>query len=217
MTLHEIRNVLASISEGTGNTIEMSPEQYNLYLGMSLYDVLKMKFGFSKDSVGAETDIAIIDALKKYKTSAQITLTAGVGSLPADYMRLLPKSCVNISGTTYTPVEYVTEEVYTYRKGHSIIPPAASYPVCRIIGSSIYLDPVLTTINIVYYKRPATPVYAFTETNGIVTYDSGNSTELEIDDEYHIDIIRTILEYMHIPMTNENIQTYLKQKKIEEN
>jgi len=67
-----------------------------------------------------------------------------------------------------------------------------------------------------YYKTPDTPVYAQTITNGIPVYNSGGSTELELDEEYHIDVIRKLLEYMNIPMTNEQILNYLQQKKVEE-
>lgn len=210
MTLHEMRHELASKYVGDKR---LSIEQYNIYLREALFDVLKEQIGFPNNIAGAETDQYKRDALRKYKKTASIALTTGTGTLPSDYMRLLPDSC----STGNIIVTYVTEAQWKYRIGHSILAPDTDYPICKITGNSIYVSPTtITTIDIVYYKTPLTPVYAVTMTNGIQTYNTGSSVELEIDEEYHQDIVRKILEYLSVPETNENRLGYLQQKKIEE-
>lgn len=215
MTVHEIRKDLAFVVYLMNKDIKMSVEQFNISLEKSIYDVLKKKIGFPFDPTGAETDMSHNDALRRYRTAVQLSLTAGSASLPSDYMRLLPKSCVNISGSTYTRVDYVTEEIWTYKLSHPTLPPTSSFPICKIQGNTMYVRPTsLTTIDFVYIKSPTIPVYAVTLTNGF--YNSSGSTELDIDDEFHIDIIRQLLEYLSIPMTNEQVLGYLQQKKMEE-
>lgn len=216
MTLHEIRKDLAYIVYLMGRDIKMSLEQYNLNLEKAIYDVLKKKIGYPFDPMGAETDMAHNDALRRYREPVQLNLTSGSASLPSNYMRLLPKSCMNIDGSDYTRIDYVTEAIWTYKMTHPTLSPTSAYPICKIQGNTMYVQPTsLTTIDFVYIKRPTTPVYSVTLSNGF--YNNSGSTEIDLDEEFHIDFIRQLLEYLSIPMTNEQLLGYLQQKKAEEN
>lgn len=211
MNIGEITKAVAAYALDYGKAIVWTVEQLNKVYALVNYDILRRKYGFPKSLTGAETSQQITDSLRVLKSSSTIALTAGSGNLPADYLH-------KIKGTAGgRDVDFVTELEDGERENSPIRMASTRYPTAIINSSTISVKPTsISSIILVYYKQPTTPVYAVTETNGILVY-SGSSTDFDWNEEDDIDIVRYTLEHMGITARNEDILPYVQNKKMEEN
>lgn len=213
MNIGDKTKTIATIARDYGKEIVWTTEQLNKVYSLVNYDILKKKYGYPKDFHGAETNQQILDSLLPFKsTPTTISLTVGVGDLPDDYLHLL--KCTS-SGRK---VGILTEKEDEERETSPVKMASTRNPTGILYDDEIRIKPTsISSISIVYLKRPTTPVYVVTETNGILVYDAGSSTDFDWNDEHDQDIIRYTLEYMGITVRNEDILPYVQQKKMEEN
>ena len=213
MNIGDLTKTIATIARDYGKEIIWTTEQLNKVYSLVNYDILKKKYGYPKDFHGAETIQQILDSLRILKTTdSSISLTLGEGDLPADYLHKLKATAGGRN------IDFVTELEDGERESSPVRMASTRYPTATINNTKINVKPTsISTISLVYYKRPTTPVYAVTETNGILVYDAGSSTDFDWNDEHDQDIIRYTLEYMGITVRNEDILPYVQQKKMEEN
>jgi len=110
-------------------------------------------------------------------------------------------------------VKFVTAKECVRRRNNSITEPTASYPIVELKDGAFQVYPTtISQVTLVYLKKD-TPQIALKSENGIQVYDPDNSTELEWSTvDAYIDIIRLIVGYLSVPMTNEQVLSYVEQK-----
>lgn len=212
MNIGEITKTIATIALDLKMPVNWTVEQLNKIYELVNYDILKKKYGFPKDIHGAENNQQIIDSLLPFKSApTAVALTLGIGDMPDDYMHLLTCTASGRMVDIITQLEDVERETSPVRSA------STRYPTAIIEDDQIRVKPTsISSVTIVYIKRPTTPVYAVTQTDGIYVYDA-SSIQFDWKAEHDIDIIRYTLEYMGITMRNDQILPYVQNKKIEEN
>ena len=151
-------------------------------------------------------DGVVHDAIAEFKRTSWFTTdTVGFFPLPSDYCRLLGFYTV-AGSTTYKPT-YVNEDELADALNSQLRPVATTTPKWRDDNGGIQLYPqVIQYGTLMYLRRPAIPVYAYTESGRTITYDSANSVQLEWNELYWNNIIARALVYVGINM-NENTVT----------
>lgn len=217
MTLGEIVSIVAFISERESKAKRLTVSQLNSILKVVDYDLIKEIYGQPGDPGGYETQGQISEALLPFKTGpTSIALTSGIGDLPADFYHF--SDCNYVSGGDTIRVHLVTSKESSIRKENAITRPTVKHPIAELYKGHIHITPTtLSSVNLVYLKRPTPAVYVVKVENGIQVYDSGASTQPEWSEDRHIDIIRLILKYIGISMGNQQIIQYVEQKTAQEN
>lgn len=134
---------------------------------------------YNKYIANFETNIENIDSLGWYKVyNYGIALTAGVGTIPADYERIIGKPRALV-GTDYVNADLVTEFEHGSRQEDYLTQATLVHPTCRIGGVSatdelqIRVTPTtVTQINIDYLKALVTPYldWYVNDTTEVVTF-----------------------------------------------
>lgn len=177
-------------------------------------------------------DQVIHDSLQPFKKQATFTtgsFTAGVYTLPADYLHLLAME-INISnddapgGVTYENVDIIPEDRWAERKKSQLIPVSATRPIARFTmttapAKAIAMFPAQGYAGTIYYmKRPVAPVFSYTlggASNRVVTYNSGSSTQMEWNDtEIMNNILPRALEAAGVNLQAGDVVGYFQQKAV---
>lgn len=212
MNVDKILYTIQGITANFGKNVNWTVEQVNYYFSLANVDLFNYFYGNLYDKEGAETQQLSQDALKPFKTSGDVSLTAGVGSLPADYVHAISPACHTSDSTIYR-VDIVTDKEWVARQSNSVTAPSTTYPIARIYGSSVAVKPTtISTLTLHYYKRPTEPVYAATLSNGVMTYASGSSTQFDWDELFHPRLIKIILGYIGITVPESFIVDYVEQQ-----
>ena len=209
MTVNEIKNITTSIvsSERTGYTL--SSEDFNLYLQKANFEL------FNQSLKNWESKQVLTDILYPFKVKADLTFVAGVATRPADYAR--HSAAWYDDGATIVPVEVVTDAELPDRINNAITAPTVAYPIIYFLNEKINILPVSITtgVDLLYVKKPTTPVYAEKVENEINVYDSASSTQLDFDEIYHPDVIRTIIGFTGIDVKDSLIIQAIEREKQE--
>lgn len=215
MTLHEILHSIQLITSALKEVKTMTIEEYNLFLERANMDLFDQIYGFIKLPGGNEASQRVKDSLAPFRTDATINLTVGSGSLPANYFHAT--GCLYNDGTKNREVDIVTDQEWVYRQSDSLSNPTVKYPIARTKTGNILVNPTsIASVTLYYYKYPTTPVYAQQESNGIMVYDAGSSTELEWEEDRHDDIIRLICGYLGLSVGRPDIVQYTEMKQQQE-
>jgi len=209
MTVDEIKRIVVSVvsAEKTGYTLR--PEQFNLYLQKVNFDL------FNQALRGWESTQVVTDILYPFKVKTDLTFATGVATRPADYAR--HSAVWYDDSSTIVPVEVVTDAELPDRINNAITAPTAAYPIIYFIDKKINILPVSITtgVDLLYIKKPATPVYIEKVDNGINVYDGTNSIQLDFDEIYHPDIIRLIIGETGVSIKDSLIVQAINQEKQE--
>ena len=228
MTLGAIYDLIELIcnKDFDGNII--TPVRFNQLIKVANIDHFRDKYGLPEEYIPGRPlpaeykDITNknTDDLKALKVRiANRTVAAGVIVYPDDYVHL--ESIVyNYSKTingvvTVLPrhVEILREAEFASREGNYTKRPTTQNPCGIIRSDGVHVRPItITACDFNYYKYPATPVFAYTQGDGFITYDAVNSIELEWPDDEMIVITRRILEYIGVNLRSEDIVGYANKK-----
>lgn len=151
----------------------------------------------------------IHDALSVFKASYPFTTnSSGVLSLPANYLHL--RNGYTILGSTLYKITFPEDDEFTEAVNSQLRPISVFYPLGRHEGSSITLFPNTIHYGVInYFRRPATPVYAYTLNGRQVVYDSNASVQLEWQDTTYLNkIIVRVLGYLGINLEEQDITAF---------
>ncbi len=192
-----------------------------LYLGQ-VFDVIKLvlnkeRKGFVKDSqmitavrIGSwnyfqkelikyRAGGEIPSTLRPFKKTVTVSLTAGVGAIPSDFIKEVSFTAAGASAPDGG--EFLTETSYNERLASLLMPPSLNDPVAKVEGASITVAPTAaTSISMQYIRRPADFVYATTvdaDAKG-TTYSASTSTDMEFSQECYPDIIKEALIWLGV-------------------
>jgi len=217
MTLGEIVSMVAFISERESKVKKLTASQLNSILKLVDYDLIKEVYGQPGDPGGYEQQGQISESLLPFKVGpTSIVLTSGLGNLPTDFYHF--SDCYYSSGGDTIRVDLVTSKQSSVRKENSLTKPTYKHPIVELFKTQLSITPTsLTSVMLIYIKRPIPAVYKLKEEYGIQTYDAATSVQTEWGAEKHIDIIRLILKYIGISLGNQQIIQYVEQKTMAEN
>jgi hypothetical protein len=178
-----------------------SPADIDMYLNRAVSDwISAIVFNYKK------TKKFDYDHLLTKRTPFSVTSSTGIQNLPADYLEGLTIYITNgglVEGTLYNWDEFL--EVTNSK----ILAPTTSYPAATIFIDSSNVPkiqfspvPVSGTLDytLVYVKKPDTAVFAFTTSNGNITYTSQGSVDLDISDRFLGDIYARTLMYLGVTL-----------------
>lgn len=187
MTIDTIHNFIKQVALRKERLGFISDADIDLSLDRASLDAFADYFkgyGFSQN---------LHDALSTFKVNVSFTsASGGVIALPSDYLHLLGVY-TTVSGLRY-PVRFYNEDELVFAMNSQVRPPSITNPIAYSNAGAIQLYPeIIQSGSYSYLRRPATPKYAFTVSGRTVTYDSGNSTQLEWNEAYHGNIIMRAL------------------------
>jgi len=154
----------------------------------------------------------IHDALKPFKKYVQFTTdSAGFLTYESDVEHILG-TVFTVSGSTMNEVRIVAEDKYVKAVNSVLRPVSITKPIGKYTATGISIVPQTTQTGFYnYLKRPATPVYAYTQVGRDITYDAANSTQLEWQDTYINSIIARALWYTGVNMDEKSISDFAQQ------
>jgi len=163
----------------------------------------------------------IDDALSTFKakyTFTNVSSPSGVVTLPSDYMHLL--SCYTtvynnqIGRNVYTGVQVLSEEELIERLESQVIPVSVDDPIAIMNNQNkIQLFPEQGQTGGVYYlRRPAIPVFVYTQSGRTITYNQAGSTQLEWRDFDVNNVISIALSYYGLNLSSAEVMQFAQLK-----
>lgn len=141
------------------------------------------------------------DKLRPFKTSDDISLTSGAGTIPSTVAYIT--QVAEVSGSDEYEVDILRDSEYQKRKNSLITPPASQYGICRIDGDTINVLPTsISDVRLYNLKYPVVGVFGYTTSGDGRTpvFSAGSTTELDWDENAKIDLIARTLRYLRIPL-----------------
>jgi hypothetical protein len=158
----------------------------------------------------------IHDSLKPFKIIQYQFTSASDGSVsfPSNYVHFLD-GAFTVYGSTVNQINFINGDEKAKVLTNQLRAISLSNPVAEDNSTGFQLYPQSTQTGFYnYLRRPAVPVYAYTQVGRVITYDSNNSTQLEWQDNYIDNIIARAMAYLGINLSeNEVVQfSQLKQQ-----
>lgn len=151
----------------------------------------------------------IHDALRPFRVYYPFTSdAAGFVTYPSDYIHLLGTP-FSVSGSTVNQVFFYNEDEFVNALNSQLRPVSLSSPIAVDTSTGFSLYPQSTQRGFfTYLRRPATPVYGYTQVGRVITYDPNTSTQLEWNEIYINNIIAKSLRYIGINMSEDEISKF---------
>lgn len=152
-------------------------------------------------------DKRVRNDLLPFEVLAPITMTAGIGDIPADFEQEI-EAYVTVSSITY-PVLFKEAGMFRRRLIDPIDPPSTTNAFARIYnngGRKIQVAPHITPVQLSYWKKPTKPIFGTTLTSGQYVYDDGTSTDVLWSDTMHDIIVRNALALLGLNMRDGQVQ-----------
>lgn len=163
----------------------------------------------------------IDDALSPFKdlfTFTPATTTGGIVSLPVNYQHLISLYTTTFNSTlgrnVYSGVQVLSEEELIERLESQIIPVSSGDPIA-IMNKQDKIQlfpPTGATGGVYYFRRPVKPVFAYTQSGRVITYDNVNSVDLEWRDIDVNNIISIALSYFGLNMSAADVVQFAQVK-----
>lgn len=163
----------------------------------------------------------IDDALSVFKEKYSFTTStssSGIISLPTNYMHLLSLYTTVYSSqlgrNIYSAVQVLSEEELIERLESQVIPVSLEDPIAIMNSQNkIQLFPEQGQSGAVYYlRRPATPVFAYTQSGRTVTYNQSGSVQLEWKDFDLNNLIALALSYYGLNLSAAEVIQFAEVK-----
>jgi hypothetical protein len=140
-----------------------------------------------KDTFTTDVD-GVIDTPSNWNTLISIYLTSGTNIYP---VRMVED--VELPDALNSQLrKVVTEKPIAFEENRTIqIYPAA-------VRNGVYI----------YLREPKSPVFAYTQVGRVITYDDGNSQQIEFDGVYHPKLIAKTLQYLGVNMSEAEIANF---------
>lgn len=147
----------------------------------------------------------IPSSLRSFEKTASVTITAGVGATPTDFVKEI--SFTSATGATKFEGEFLPTPEYDDRLRSAILIPTLNDPIAKIEGTVITVNPTDTSINLTYLRKPIDPVLTQTiDADGRgTTVNLATSTDLDFPQEYYPDIIKESLVWIGIKQQDQEV------------
>lgn len=174
-----------------------------------------------KESFGYGDSQRMDDALSPFKASYTFTTSdtpGGVITLPTNYMHLIAlqttQFVTSLGRNVVNPVQVLAEDELIERLESQVLPVTLFEPICIMNAQKkIQLFPEQPQSGKVYYfKRPAVPKFAYTQSGRTVTYDAANSTQLEWNEADINNVISEALAYYGLNLQSADVVQFAQMK-----
>jgi hypothetical protein len=164
------------------------------------------------------------DALSPFKqryTFTSIATPSGIITLPNDYMHLISLYTTVYNNTlqrnVYSAVQVLNEEELIERLESQVLPVTPDDPIAIMNSQNrIQLFPESpATGGVYYFKRPAVPVFSYTQSGRTVTYNPATSTQLEWRDMDIMNVIVIALSYYGLNMSSEMVMQFALNREVQ--
>ena len=188
----------------------ITPDQFDLELKSKNLRLMRKRLGLPETYIpGAANEGAGVTRLTdtdllpflveetKNPVSGIITLTSGWYYI------------LDVHTETSITFDIISYAEISNRIRNYITAPTALHPIAYIVRQGLKVLPTtITNVSVAYYKKPTDPVFATTTdpTTLRLTYDSGNSVELDWDDGSKLDVLNMILQDMGINIERGDVQ-----------
>lgn len=162
-----------------------------------------------------ETQI-IHDAIRKLRTQVQFTCDGGGNvTFPADYLHMIG-SPYTVTGSSVNAIRFVNEDELPYALTSQLRAISTTKPIAKDISTGFQISPQSVQIGFYnYLRRPASPVFGYTQSGRTITYNPATSTQLEFTDVYINNIISRALKFWGINMAEGDIQQFAQLQTLE--
>ena len=181
----------------------LAPSEFNKYAVQSQLEIFEQYFydaahyGVSRKGMVYDTGYTDLKKLLEEKinlfaTSASLTLTTGVATLPTDLYRL------NIVRTSTSKVEEMTKKLSIHTMQSPLTKPTSMFPKFERLGNDIKVYPEdLESVTVDYTKTPTNPNWGYFTlgTGRTPSYNAGTSTNFEVHPSDQYVLVQKILMY----------------------
>ena len=226
MNLEEWRIVCNNLISQKGAGVNIVPEQWELMLHVAQLKHYKRKLGLPEEyrpgqpmpTQAFEITKRISDDLSPFMVeigrNGQLPLPVsaqGEATLPADffYPTGILYNLITPKGIKPKNVPLLTDKEWNETMSSQIIKKTKQYPIANIKNGYIRFAPLnLQFVDFTYLREPVRPVYAFTNTGGLMQYDNANSVQLEWDELNQLDIMYMLLGDLGVVVSKKEIVDY---------
>lgn len=151
----------------------------------------------------------IRDALLPFQKKGSVTITSRVGSIPSDF-EIEIDWWVTVNGADYA-LRIIESGQFKRRLTDPIDPGTdPKYAFANVYndgGNKIEVSsPSISTVNVLYFKRPTKPVYATTLSGGQYVYDDAGSTDIDWLGTMHDIIVKNALGILGLSIRDGQVQ-----------
>lgn len=203
-----------SFIEGKDIASERPPEE----IDQAVYLVIVDEFNKWLDHYVKTKKVSAI--LENFKRRKDISLTAGKGTLPPDYAiwRVLYKD------DGKTRIDVVEDLYWNDRATRSLGKISETRPIARIdfskdvapVKQLEVLPSTLTVCELLYFKAPAHPKYAYTIEGTRYVYDDVNSVDIEFSLLNYPNLVISVSQLIGIHIRENQLFQYMQVLKSEE-
>ena len=158
-------------------------------------------------------DQTIHDSLRNFKvTNYQFTSNSGgVVVFPDGYQHLF-NGVFTVTGSTVNAVNFLNPDELPYALTNQLRKVTTSNPVAIDNGTGFIIYPQSVQIGFYsYLKRPAVPVYGYTQIGRDVVYDPLTSVQLEWEDAYLNSVVAKSMQFLGVNMDESGIVAFSNQ------
>jgi hypothetical protein len=184
------------------NSAFLRPVDKDLAINKAQYDVLDLiitEYESNQRRSSADQD------LLKLHTFTDV---AEERTLPSDVYKLSTVFLGDAEG------DLLDDKHFNDRLNSVILPPSVSRPIATVYNdgaAKIRILPAANTHKIKYWKVPTTAVFAYTQTDGVVTYNPTGSVNVGFPISEYTRILNRTLFYLGIPSVNADVANLEKQ------
>jgi hypothetical protein len=208
--IHNFIDIVTSKERGGFNT----PAEKDAALDMASITLLNFYKPLYATSIEAKEALSPFRVKYNYTTNStgQITLSSAaqfVHLLAMDVVVADSDAPVGFTNRRY-PVSFPNEDEFADRQNSQTKQPSATSPIADIVDIGMYdLYPQITHTGTIYFlKRPAVPVYGYTQSGRAITYDPNASTQLEWGEPYLQKVILLAIRYLGINLDSDKLFAY---------
>lgn len=154
-------------------------------------------------------DKRVRNDLLPFEVRATITLTAGIGSIPTNYEQEIEGWIVD-SDSIKRRVTFAEEGFFRERVLDPVDPPSATNPFVNIYFDStrkVEVAPIsITSMTLVYFKKPVKPVFSTIEDGGTYIYDDDTSVDVEWSETLYDILIHNSLARLGLNLRDGQVQ-----------
>ena len=192
----------------------VTPSQFN-----QLADRAQMEF-FEKDYAQWQLTQDITDALSVFlKSLATSVPTDGRLIYPSDYLHTSSMRhyfVFNNGGGKEVSVEEVDNLEFGQRTQSEIVIPTLRHPIYTDYADYMQFEPKnIGLITMDYFRQPTSPVWGFTLVNNRPVYNAATSTDWELPNETHSELVAIMASYLGINLRENDLIQYAELQKKE--
>lgn len=157
-------------------------------------------------------DQSVHDALRPFRVYQTFTSSSdGFVTYPSNYFALLGTP-YTVTGSSVREIKFLNEDEFAFALTSQLRPVTTSYPIAVDTATGFSIYPQSAQVGAYFYlRRPATPVYGYTQSGRVITYDSSTSTQLEWNELYINHIMAKALKYAGINLNEDGVYQYAEQ------